>query len=139
VQFLLLVQARRVALSAVIATLAARQAAVYLFTEGKSVPRPLMDSFTICVINVPPIFSLGCVKTLWGDAPSLVSSFSAFIVMKHLLFVCRYVEPSRSYALPYGSFTGNSGPKPTNQLINFRKVWAKHMAVSPATARRAAK
>jgi len=41
------------------------------------------------------IFSLGCIKTLWGDVQSLNLTW-----MKHLVFVCRYAEPFRSYALP---------------------------------------
>ena len=51
------------------------------------------------IIYSVSILSLGCVKILWGDAPSSVP-FSAFIVDEIYIFVCRYVEPFRSYALP---------------------------------------
>jgi len=43
------------------------------------------------------IFSVGCIKTPWGDAPSLVPLCSTFIVDETFLLVCRYVEPFRSY------------------------------------------
>jgi len=67
-------------LSTVIATLATHLAAIYLFTDAESVPRPLMGLFTFRLIEVSPIFSLGCIKTPRGDAPSLVPSFSTIII-----------------------------------------------------------
>jgi len=44
--------------------------------------------------------------------------------MKHLVFVCRYVELFRSYALPI-----NSGP----QLVNLRFFTAKFLGMEQKT------
>jgi len=33
----------------------------------------------ICIVKVPPVFSLGCIKTSWGDARKFGAVFSAFI------------------------------------------------------------
>jgi len=47
------------------------------------------------------VFSLGCIKTQWGDAHKFGTIFFAHLShVKHHFFVCRYVEPFRSYALP---------------------------------------
>jgi len=55
-------------LSAVIVTLATRQATLYLSTDGESVPRPFMGLFTFHLVEISIIFSTVCIKTPWGDA-----------------------------------------------------------------------
>jgi len=57
------------------------------------------------------IFSLVCIKTPYGDAPSLIR-FSAFMVDERYIFVCPYVEPFRGYALPIDG--GSAKFSPTN-------------------------
>jgi len=52
------------------------------------------------LINNLLLFSLACIKTQWDDVPCLVRSLAHLSWMKHLGFVCRYVEPFRSYAIP---------------------------------------
>ena len=52
------------------------------------------------------VFSLDNIRTPWGDAPSLVPYFSAFIIHEIYIFVCQCVEPLRRlslYVLPIDS------------------------------------
>ena len=45
------------------------------------------------------IVSLVCIKTPCGDAPKF-DTFLSHMVDERYIFVCRYVEPFRGYALP---------------------------------------
>jgi len=63
-----------------VAKISNNQTTVYLFTDGESVPCQLTGLFTFCKTEVPPSFSLGCIKTSGVMLPTLVLSFSAFII-----------------------------------------------------------
>lgn len=50
------------------------------------------------VIYSLQIFSLGCTKTQWGDGPKFGAVVQC-MVDENMLFVCRYIDLFRSYAL----------------------------------------
>ena len=62
-------------------------ATVYLFIDEEAVPCPLAGLFTFCLVEVPPIFSPGCIKTPWGDAPN----FGATLAMWQSYLKSAYV------------------------------------------------
>ena len=51
----------------------------------------------LCKVYNLLIFSLGCIKTGWGCPQIRYRLLAHLSQMKDLLFVCRYVEPFRSY------------------------------------------
>jgi len=57
-------------------------------------------SYIILDIYNLPIFSLGCIKIGWGYPQIWYRVLAHLSHMKHLLFVCRYVEPFQSYEFP---------------------------------------
>jgi len=77
-------------LSTVIATLVTRLAAVYLFTNAVCATHGL---FTLCIVIVSSVFSQSCIKPRGVMLPSLVPSFSTFIVDETSVICLSIVKP----------------------------------------------
>ena len=60
----------------------------------------LSDKIRLLRIIYSLSFFPNSIKIPWDNAPSLVPFLAHLSQMKDIVFVCRYVEPFRSYALP---------------------------------------